>query len=88
MIIVTPAFLENTLPQDLQTLNSSIVAMREQVYDPYFTYCKNPTLANHNLNLIFFHKILIYKKAKDESARFKSMGSYAGFAVTRFEGKT
>ncbi|MDH3204221.1 MAG: hypothetical protein OEL81_06060 [Nitrosopumilus sp.] len=47
VIIMTPAFLENTLPQDLQTLNSSNVAMRLQVYDPYFTYCKNPTLVNY-----------------------------------------
>ena len=44
VIIVTPAFLENTLPQDLQIRNSPSVAIREQVHDIYFRYRKNPDL--------------------------------------------
>ena len=43
-MIVTPAFLENTFPQDLQILNSLSVAICILMYGAYFTYCTNSSL--------------------------------------------
>ena len=59
-MIVTPAFLENTFPHDLQTLNSDNVVILILAHMMYFTFYKSKIKNdNHAMSLIIIFTYVI-----------------------------